>query len=129
MVRKRSPTNKDVQPPRIDDLKLINGIGPGVEKRLNSVGIFTFAKLADMPPNDVAALVADLAALSTERIIKLDWIGQARRLAEGEAGLHIEETTPIEPSVTIESVQTTAHFVEPKQSHEPTTEVISDVAQ
>lgn len=70
-----------------DDLKLINGIGPAVERRLNGVGIFTFAQLAALSPADIAAAVADLSGLSTERIIKQDWISQARKLvAESEAG-------------------------------------------
>jgi hypothetical protein len=81
MASKSSPTNRAAEPPRIDDLKLINGIGPAVEKRLNGVGIFTFAQLANLPPTDVAAAVAGLIGLSTEHIIKQDWIGQAHRLA------------------------------------------------
>lgn len=129
MVRKRSPTNKDMQPPRIDDLKLINGIGPGVEKRLNGVGIFAFAQLAALSPADVAAAVADLTGLSTERIIKQDWIGQARKLAAGEAQTHVEAPAPVELLVAIERAHVTTDVVEPEQAHELTTEVISDAAQ
>jgi predicted flap endonuclease-1-like 5' DNA nuclease len=81
MASKRSPTKRAAEPPRIDDLKLINGIGPAVEKRLNGVGIFTFTQLAALSPADVAAAVADLTGLPAERIVKQDWIGQARRLA------------------------------------------------
>jgi hypothetical protein len=33
-------------------------------------------------PADIVAAVADLAGFSSERIIKLDWIGQARKLAD-----------------------------------------------
>jgi hypothetical protein len=104
MTRKRSPTNSGSEPPRVDDLKLINGIGPAVEKRLNGIGIFTFAQLAALPPADIAAAVADLAGLSTERIIKQDWIGQARKLA---AGLLVSEAqqdtvTEVEPLAPVE---------------------------
>src|SRR6266516_8143900 len=81
MASKRSPTVKAAEPPRIDNLRLINGIGPAVEKRLNGVGIFTFAQLAALSPADIAAAVADIAGLSAERIVKQDWIGQARKLA------------------------------------------------
>ena len=81
MVRKASPTNGDAEPPRIDNLRLINGIGPAVEKRLNGVGIFTFAQLAALSPADIGAATADLAGLSAERIIKQNWIGQACKLA------------------------------------------------
>lgn len=82
MAKKHSLTNKAVEPARSDDLKLINGIGPGVEKRLHGVGVFTYARLATLSPADIAAAVADLTGLSAERIIKQDWIGQARTLAE-----------------------------------------------
>jgi len=70
-----------MEPPGADDLKLINGIGPAVVTRLNGVGILTFAQLAAMSPADLAAAVADLTGLTAERIIKQDWIGQARELA------------------------------------------------
>ncbi|GAC1382639.1 MAG: hypothetical protein NVSMB33_10160 [Ktedonobacteraceae bacterium] len=81
MAKKRSLTNNTAEPPRSDDLKLINGIGPGVEKRLHGVGVFTYARLATLSPADIAAAVADLTGLSSQRITKQDWIGQARKLA------------------------------------------------
>lgn len=81
MAKKRSHTSRAVEPPEANDLKFINGIGPGVESRLHSVGIFTFAQLAALSPVDVAASVAGLAGLTAERIIKQDWLGQARELA------------------------------------------------
>ena len=67
MAGERSPINRDAKPPRIDNLKLINGIGPGVEKRLNGVGIFTFAQLAALSPADIAAALADLIGLGRGR--------------------------------------------------------------
>jgi hypothetical protein len=81
-----------------DDLKLINGIGPAVEKRLNGVGIFTFAQLAVLSSADIAAAVADLSGLSAERIIKQDWIGQAHKLAAVSASSDAQRATtlPIE---------------------------------
>jgi hypothetical protein len=81
MARKRSDTSKSVESPTADDLKLINGVGPAVESRLHGVGIFTFAQLTALSPADIAASVADLTGLTAERIIKQDWIGQARQLA------------------------------------------------
>lgn len=82
MSKKRSETSRGVEPPEIDDLKLINGIGPVVEQRLNRVaGIYTYTQLAALSPADIAAAVAGLAGLSAERIKKQDWIGQARKLA------------------------------------------------
>jgi hypothetical protein len=126
MVRKRSPTNKDTQLPRIDDLKLINGIGQGVEKRLNGIGIFTFAQLAALSPADLAAAVAGLAGLSTERIIKQDWIGQASRLATGSLASDVE--APIEPLKLKEQAQIDAPLVEPEQTLETAIEEVSSKA-
>src|SRR5438876_1103452 len=81
MSHERSDTSSSDGPARADDLKLINGIGPADEKRLNDVGIFTFAQLAALSPADIAAAVTGISGLTAERIIKQDWIGQARKLA------------------------------------------------
>ena len=101
MSNKHLPRSRPLEPPEADDLRLINGIGPAVEKRLNSVGIFTFAQLAALSPADVAAAVADLAGLSTERIIKQDWIGQARKLVSESISSEAQEEVdaPAEPVV------------------------------
>jgi len=103
MSKKRPPTNRAAEPPRIDDLKLINGIGPKVEKRLNGVGIFTFAQLAALSPADIAAAVAGLSGLSAERIKKQDWIGQARKLAAesvtSEAHKNVEAPVAARPGL------------------------------
>ena len=99
MSQKESTFNlKAGQPTETDDLKLINGIGPAVEKRLNGVGIFTFAQLAVLSSADISAAVADLSGLSAERIIKQDWIGQARKLAAESAASDAQHATtlPIE---------------------------------
>lgn len=117
MVRKHSPTNKDMQPPKADDLKLINGIGPAVEKRLKGIGIFSFAQLAALSPADLAAAVADLTGLSTERIIKQDWIGQASKLAAGSVAFDVEAGVPIEPLKPKEQAQIDTPLVEPEQTH------------
>lgn len=94
MTKKKYPSRLENREPLTrNDLKLINGIGPTVEKRLNGIGIYTFAQLATFSPADVAAVVADLSGLSAERIIKQDWIGQARKLASGEVELHGEAST------------------------------------
>jgi hypothetical protein len=90
-----------LEPPEFDDLKLINGIGPAVERRLHGVGIYTFAQLAALSPADIAAAVADLAGLSAERIIKQDWISQARKLASESISSEAQEEVeaPAEPMV------------------------------
>jgi hypothetical protein len=81
MTKRRSHNSNPSETSESDDLKLIDGIGPAVEKRLHRIGILTFAQLSTFSPADIAAAVTDIAGLSTERIIKQDWIGQARKLA------------------------------------------------
>ncbi|MGZ3627946.1 MAG: hypothetical protein ACXWPS_03050 [Ktedonobacteraceae bacterium] len=81
MSNERSDTSSSGRPSKVDDLKLINGIGPAVQRRLHGVGIYTYAQLASLSPADIAAAVADLAGLSAVRITKQDWTGQARRLS------------------------------------------------
>ncbi len=111
MAKKRSLTNRTAEPQKFDDLKLINGIGPGVEKRLHGVGIFTYAQLAELSPADVAAAVTDLTGLSAERIIKQDWIGQARMLAE--------ESIPTEAQSDVELQAGTRHGIASSTPVEP----------
>lgn len=64
-----------------DDLKLIHGIGPSIENRLNQAGINTYEQLAATSFEELASLFKDLTGLSADRIIKKDWIGQATALA------------------------------------------------
>ncbi|MGH9798959.1 MAG: hypothetical protein ACRD82_01205, partial [Blastocatellia bacterium] len=66
-----------------DDLKLVNGISATLEQRLQRVGVLTYAQLADLTPNDVAKLLGNPDGLK-ERVVKQDWIGQARQLVESK---------------------------------------------
>ena len=103
MTKKKHPSGSDNgEPFPKDDLQLINGIGPAIVKRLHGVGINTFAHLAALSPADIAAAIADLSGLSAERIIKQDWIGQARKLAANEAQQGVE--TPIVETPLIEEL-------------------------
>lgn len=81
MSSKRSPIAREEDLRKTDDFKLIAGIGPTIESRLNSVGIFTFAQLAAMSPADLAAAVTGIVGLTAERISKQGWIGKAQELA------------------------------------------------
>jgi hypothetical protein len=102
MSEERSDTSRSVEQPDRDDLKLINGIGKAVEDRLHDHGIYTFAQLVALSPADIAAAVAGLAGLSAERIMKQDWIGQARKLASKSVLSEAQEgvEAPIEHSPT-----------------------------
>jgi predicted flap endonuclease-1-like 5' DNA nuclease len=66
-----------------DDLKLISGIGPGIEKTLHALGIYHFRQIAELTPDNVAWI--DQRLRFRGRIQREDWIGQAKRLARGEA--------------------------------------------
>jgi hypothetical protein len=101
MSNERSDTSSSGRQNEADNLKLINGIGPVVEKRLYGIGIFTFAQLAALSPTDVAAAVIGISGLTSERIVKQDWIGQARKLAR--------QSTVSEPDWIEQAHQLAAH--------------------
>lgn len=64
-----------------DDLKLISGVGPVLEKKLNAFGVTQFAQIAKFTKKDVAAL--DEGLNFKGRIERDDWIKQAKALAKG----------------------------------------------
>jgi len=65
-----------------DDLKLLKGIGPQNEQRLNALGIFHFRQIAAWTPQEAAWVGSSLAFPG--RIEREDWIGQARALAAAQ---------------------------------------------
>lgn len=62
-----------------DDLKLIKGIGPAIEKTLNELGIVRFAQIAGMQSYDIERVARHLRGFQ-KRIEREDWIGQAEAL-------------------------------------------------
>lgn len=62
-----------------DDLKMIKGIGPAIEKTLNELGIFRLHQVADLTDYDVDRIARRLRGFRA-RIYREDWIGQARAL-------------------------------------------------
>jgi predicted flap endonuclease-1-like 5' DNA nuclease len=68
-----------------DDLKQINGIGPGIERTLHRLGIFHFRQIAALTPENVTWVNRRLRFKG--RIEREDWIGQAKRLASGNPPL------------------------------------------
>ncbi len=67
-------------PERADDLKLIKGIGAGLEKQLNALGIRSFAQIAALSDSELADLDARLKTVRG-RCFRDDWVGQAKALA------------------------------------------------
>jgi predicted flap endonuclease-1-like 5' DNA nuclease len=63
------------------DLKVISGIGPKLETLLNKLGIFTLAQIASWSTEDAAKVDQDLQL--NGRVLRDDWRGQAKQMAEG----------------------------------------------
>ena len=62
-----------------DDLKVIKGIGPAIEKKLNNAGIHTFAQLSQLKPQDLENILGNqVKRLQDEG----DLIAQAKSLAK-----------------------------------------------
>ncbi len=66
---------------RGDDFRKIVGIGPALAQRLWDGGILTYEDLARRTPEEIAAVLADVTGISSERIARQNWTGQARQLA------------------------------------------------
>ena len=66
-------------PAAADDLKVISGIGPVFEQRLNAAGIRTFRDLQAAAPEELLDLVKATPGLADTEA----WIEQARQLAAG----------------------------------------------
>ena len=62
-----------------DDLQMIKGVGPAIEKTLHELGIFHFGQIADMSEYDIDRVAQRLKGFRS-RIYREDWIGQAREL-------------------------------------------------
>jgi len=62
-----------------DDLKLISGIGPVLEGKLNGAGITTYQQIAALTDDEIERLESEVINFSG-RIHRDDWIGQAKTL-------------------------------------------------
>jgi len=77
----RTPQAKAIAqaPVRQDDLKMISGVGPGLEKKLQDVGIVSYAQIAALTDVEITELETNVIKFSG-RIKRDDWIGQATQL-------------------------------------------------
>jgi predicted flap endonuclease-1-like 5' DNA nuclease len=66
-----------------DDLKIIVGIGPFLEKKLNAIGIYTFRQIANFNQDDIY-LVNDVIEFFPGRIERENWVGQSVELAKNK---------------------------------------------
>ena len=64
-----------------DDLKILSGIGPALEKKLHENGVTTFAQIAAWTEADIADMDEKLSFKG--RIEREGWVAQAAELAKG----------------------------------------------
>jgi predicted flap endonuclease-1-like 5' DNA nuclease len=64
-----------------DDLKLLSGVGPALEKKLNGLGVRRFEQIAAWKKADIDRI--DAALDFKGRIQRENWIAQAKVLARG----------------------------------------------
>lgn len=69
------------RPEAKDDLKQIAGIGPFIEEKLNTIGIYTYSQLSKMNDEEIDA-ITELIEFFPGRIKRDDWKGQAKNLLE-----------------------------------------------
>ena len=69
---------------KADDLKMIKGVGPKLEKLLNDVGVWHFDQIAGWKAKDIA-FVDDRMEGFKGRITRDEWVKQAKLLAKGGA--------------------------------------------
>jgi predicted flap endonuclease-1-like 5' DNA nuclease len=74
------PMHPFVRPPEMsekDDLTLIKGIGPFIEKRLNMLGIYTFRQISEFTPETIEH-ISKAIEFFPKRIVRDNWVGQAK---------------------------------------------------
>lgn len=74
----------DSAPSEVDDLKLISGVGPKLEEKLNSVGIYKFDQIANWTEANIAEF--DELLSFKGRIERDEWVAKARELHEEKYG-------------------------------------------
>lgn len=74
----------DSAPAEVDDLKLISGVGPKLEEKLNSVGIYKFEQIAAWTEANIAEF--DELLSFKGRIERDEWVTKARELHEEKYG-------------------------------------------
>ena len=68
---------------RRDDLKLIKGVGPSIEKKLNNAGVYTFDRMSQLTTDELRAILG-LSKHVEQKANNL--ISQAKKLAKQPKG-------------------------------------------
>ncbi|MEO0622579.1 MAG: hypothetical protein AAFU49_02040 [Pseudomonadota bacterium] len=69
----------DEAPAEVDDLQMIKGIGPGLESKLNALGIYRLDQMAGFSEQDLQWIDENLTTFKG-RCFRDDWVGQAKGL-------------------------------------------------
>ena len=77
-----APVAVPVAEAKANDISLIGGIGPKMEKGLHELGFTTFAQIAAWTPDDVVKVEAHLKQKG--RVGREEWIEQAKELMAGK---------------------------------------------
>lgn len=64
-----------------DDLQKIKGIGSVTESKLNKLGLFNYSQLSALNNTDMK-IIAESIQFPLQRILKDDWVGQAKVLSK-----------------------------------------------
>lgn len=74
----------DSAPSEVDDLKEISGVGPKLEEKLNSIGIYRFEQIANWTEENIKEF--DELLSFKGRIERDDWLTKAKELHEEKHG-------------------------------------------
>ncbi len=73
---------KAAAPAGEDDLKVLSGVGPALEKKLKEAGVTTLAQIAEWTEEQIAAIEEKISAKG--KAAREGWVEQARKLIEGK---------------------------------------------
>ena len=74
----------DSAPDKVDDLKVISGVGPAIEEKLHGFGIYTYEQIANWNAENIAAF--DQLLSFKGRIERDEWLKQAKDLMNSNDG-------------------------------------------
>jgi len=72
-----------------DDLQVVKGIGPVMEKKLNAFGVYSYEQLGRLTKNDIATLAETLGSFP-DRINRDKWVSQSKMLHKKKYGEKID---------------------------------------
>ncbi len=81
-AKKPASKSEAAAPEFVDDLKLIGGVGPALEKKLHDAGVTSLKQIAGWKKADVVEFDEKLDFKG--RIAREDWVAQAKELVAGK---------------------------------------------